>query len=99
MAQYEYKVIPAPAKPGKVRGASTPQARFARTLAAELNAQAHDGWEFLRAETLPVEERAGLTGTKTSFRSVLIYRRPLDIDESEAAAAALRLLEDRSGET
>ena len=63
MAQYEYKVVPAPARPGKVKGARGPAERFAASLAAELNAEATEGWEFLRAETLPVEERSGLTGT------------------------------------
>lgn len=98
MPAHEYKVTPAPARPAKVRGARTPEARFAATLEAALNAAAADGWEFLRAETLPVEERTGLTGTKATFRSVLVYRRavddgPQDMGEIEAP----RLLEDRGG--
>jgi len=95
MSRFEYKVVPAPQKAPKVKGASTVEARLALSLAAEFNGQAQEGWEFQRAETLPVEERTGLTGHKTSFKTVLIYRRLIDVDESEAAREALRLLTDR----
>ena len=98
MPHYEYKVAPAPSRPQKAKGARTPEARFAAALGAELNAAAEDGWEFLRAETLPVEERTGLTGTRTAFRSVLVYRRAVGPDDAEATRAAMKLLEDRSGD-
>lgn len=94
MPQFEYKVIPAPAKPGKAKGAA--EDKFAAALADALNAEGRSGWEFLRAETLPVEERQGLTGTKTVFRSVLVFRRATDIPETDATRAALHLLEDRA---
>lgn len=99
MRAHEYKVVPAPAKPAKVRGAKSPEARFAATLEAALNAAAEDGWEFLRAETLPVEERTGLTGTRSTFRSVLVYRRALDEAPPDTGdeAEGPRLLEDRGG--
>lgn len=95
MSHFEYKVVPAPQKAPKVKGASSVEARFAHSLAAELNGQARDGWEFQRAETLPVDERAGLTGHRTSFKTVLIYRRLIEVDETEATREALRLLADR----
>jgi hypothetical protein len=72
---YEYKVIPAPLRTVKVKGLSTPAERFAHLLEGAVNAEAGDGWEFVRAETLPCEERKGLTGTAKSFQSVLIFRR------------------------
>jgi hypothetical protein len=34
-----------------------------------------DGWEFQRAETLPSQERSGLTSTVTTYRNVLVFRR------------------------
>lgn len=76
MQSYEYKVVPAPARGDKVRGVKTTEDRFAQTLGAVLNAQARDGWEFQRTETLPAEERAGLTRTKTVYLNLLVFRRP-----------------------
>jgi hypothetical protein len=35
------------------------------------------GGEYLRADALPCDERTGLTGTKTTFQNVLVFRRPL----------------------
>ena len=74
---YEYKVIPSPLRTAKVKGLKTAAERFAHMLESALNAEALDGWEFLRAETLPCEERKGLTGTAKSFQSVLMFRRAL----------------------
>ena len=72
---YEYHVIPAPARAGKVKGAKTGAERFAQTLAGVMNEQAKDGWEFVRSETLSAEERAGLMKTKTVMHSLLVFRR------------------------
>ena len=77
---YEYRVIPAPVKGTKAKGAKTAPDRFALTLQEAMNAMANDGWEFLRAETLPSEERAGLTGTKTVYHNMLVFRRKRDTD-------------------
>jgi len=98
MPHFEYKVIPAPARPRKLRGAGGPEARFALSLAAELNEQAGEGWEYLRADTLPVEERRGLTGRRTRFQTVLVFRRLVDVDEADATREALRLLARGMGE-
>ncbi len=75
--RFEYRVVPAPAKGKKVKGVKTPQARFALGVEAVLNEMAADGWEYLRAELLPSEERSGLTGTVTRWRNVLVFRRPM----------------------
>lgn len=72
---YEYKVVPAPARTAKVKGLKTPGERFAHLLEACVNAEAADGWEFQRSETLPCEERKGFTGIAKTFQSVLIFRR------------------------
>jgi hypothetical protein len=58
MTQFEYKVVPAPAKGEKVRGAKTTADRFAVTLTGVMNDLGREGWEYLRADTLPCEERA-----------------------------------------
>lgn len=72
---YEYRVIPAPVKGTKAKGAKTVEERFALTLQEAMNSMAADGWEFQRAETLPSEERAGLTGRKTVYHNMLVFRR------------------------
>ncbi|WP_236638515.1 DUF4177 domain-containing protein [Mangrovicoccus ximenensis] len=73
---YEYHVIPAPERGQKARGAKTPDARYAAALAEVLNAQSSEGWEFQRAEVLPSQEKQGLTGSRTVYVNVLIFRRP-----------------------
>lgn len=77
MTRFEYKVVPAPTRGQKAKGAKTAESRFALAIEAELNALAAEGWEYHRAETLPSVERAGLTSSQTTFRSLLIFRRAL----------------------
>ncbi|WP_168201281.1 DUF4177 domain-containing protein [Qingshengfaniella alkalisoli] len=93
MTQYEYKVLPAPARSDKIKGVKSAPDRFAATLSAALNEQAGNGWEFIRAETLPHEERQGLTGTKSTFQTVLVFRRPTEAELPQVEQAGLRLLE------
>ncbi len=78
MARYEYQVVPAPSKGTKAKGVKAPEARFSLTLQDLMNEKGAEGWEYQRAETLPSEERKGLTGSATNWRHVLIFRRPLD---------------------
>lgn len=78
MPRYEYKVVPAPAKGQKSKGVKTPEGRFALSVETVLNEMAASGWEYLRAELLPSEERAGLTGTTTTWRNVLVFQRLQD---------------------
>ena len=76
MSSFEYTAIPAPIRAEKTKAAKTPAERYALTLTDEINRMAADGWEYLRAETLPSEERSGLTGRTTLFHNLLIFRRP-----------------------
>lgn len=85
MPYYEYKVVPSPRKGEKARGAKTVPERFALALSTLMNQFGAEGWEYLRADALPCDERVGLTGSKTSFQSMLVFRRMLDA----AAVAAL----------
>lgn len=77
MSSYEYTVIPAPSRAEKTKGAKTGIERFAVTLTDTLNDMARDGWDYVRAETLPAEERSGLTSRSTVYHNVLIFRRAL----------------------
>ena len=90
MPQYDYRVIPAPTKGRKAKGVKSPEGRFANTIEIVMNDMSVHGWEFLRAETLPSEERTGLTSSHTTYRTLLVFRRP---KPSDAAPFAPRLLE------
>lgn len=75
MSHFEYSVIPAPNRGEKGKDAKTPGDRYAAALAAELNRMARDGWEYVRADVLPSEERSGLTGRSTMYHNLLVFRR------------------------
>ncbi|MCQ0093613.1 DUF4177 domain-containing protein [Roseovarius sp. M141] len=104
MAIYEYKVIPAPTKGQKVQGIKMPEARFAHTIEELLNAQAANGWEYVRTDILPSDERSGLTGTQTVYRTLLVFRRakgggpqdPANEVISTAQSVAEAILPDRA---
>ncbi|KEO51303.1 hypothetical protein [Thioclava pacifica] len=87
MQQYEYKVVPAPARGEKERGLKTGADRFAHTLSAVMNEMAAKGWDYLRAETLPAEERAGLTGKTTVYHNLLVFRRAVSLDPAQGLGA------------
>ncbi len=92
MLTYEYKVVPSPRKGEKSRAAKTTPERFALALTTLMNNLAVDGWEYLRADALPCDERVGLTGTKTTFQNMLIFRR---VKAEGAEDAPLLLSEPR----
>lgn len=75
--RYEYTAIAAPARGEKTKEAKTPTDRYALAFTAELNRMAADGWEYIRADVLPSEERTGLTGRTTVYHNLLVFRRPL----------------------
>lgn len=85
MTHYEYKVVPAPAKGLKGEGIKSPEARFANALEQLMNEMGGQGWEYMRADTLPSTERSGLTGSTTEWRNMLIFRRALPQADSDAA--------------
>lgn len=93
MQRYEYKVIPAPRRGTKSREAKTTEDRFALTLSTLMNELGRDGWEYQRAETLPCEERAGFTKTRTVDQIVLVFRRALSANASPAATLAATLVD------
>lgn len=93
MQRYEYKVIPAPKRGEKLRGVKTTEDRFALTLTELMNSLGADGWDYVRADTLPCDERAGLTGTRTTYQNMLVFRRvrvDAAVPEAPAASSLLR---------
>lgn len=84
---HEYKVVPAPQRAQKVKGLKTTEQRFANTLAEAINAEAAGGWQFLRTETLPCEERGTLGSMRTTTVTVMIFARELGQVRPKAATA------------
>lgn len=84
MLRYEYKVIPAPKKPGKIKGVRGTEAKFAAEMSRLMNELGAEGWEYQRSDTLPCEERQGLTGKTTTFQNMLVFRRE-SVEATEAA--------------
>lgn len=82
MQRFQYKVIPAPRRGEKAKGAKTTEERFAVAMTRMMNELGAEGWDYVRADTLPCDERAGLTGTKTTYQNVLVFRRPLEVAEA-----------------
>jgi len=94
MTQYEYRVVPAPAKGLKAKGVKTPEGRFANSVQAVLNLQAEDGWEYLRSELLPSDERTGLTSSTTNWRNVLVFRRLVVAPVQDEPVAVVEIVEE-----
>jgi len=78
MPLYEYLTVPAPRKGEKTRGAKTPEARIALAMQSVLNEKGAEGWEYIRADLLPMEERSGLTSKAITYHTVLVFRRERD---------------------
>lgn len=79
---YEYKVVPAPTRGVKAKGVKSVEDRFAHALEVAMNELAAAGWEYLRTDTLPCEQREGLMSKTTVFQNMLVFRR------AKVAAAA-----------
>ncbi len=87
MQRFEFKVIPAPKRGEKARGVKTTEDRFALALTGLMNELGAEGWDYVRADALPCEERVGFTSTKTTYVNVLVFRR-LVVEDSEPVPAA-----------
>ncbi|WP_108814706.1 DUF4177 domain-containing protein [Loktanella sp. Alg231-35] len=85
---YEYKVIPAPARGLKAKGVKTSEDRFANALETAINTLAAKGWEYVRADTLPCEQREGLMGKTTVYQNMLVFRRAKAAKEAAPVIAA-----------
>jgi hypothetical protein len=82
MQRYEFTVIPAPRRGEKARGVKTPEDRFALALTNLMNRMGAEGWDYVRADVLPCDERVGLTGLKTTYQNMLVFRRPVPLSHA-----------------
>lgn len=76
MPMFEFKVILAPRKAEKIKGVRGHDERYAHTLMNKINALGIGGWEYLRAESLPVDEKSSMMGKSVEkYLSVMVFRR------------------------
>jgi hypothetical protein len=88
MTFYDYKVAPAPRQVKRVKGTKSGSEAFAHTLADAINAAAREGWEYVRAESLPAQEQGGWFRRGAEVvETVLIFRRPRESLGPRLAAA------------
>ena len=90
MPSHDYHVVPAPRRGVKAQGVRTPEDRFAHAVEIEMNRMAAEGWEFVRSDTLPCEQKSGWFSRPTTvFQTLLVFRRPAAEAEVQAARAAM----------
>ncbi len=75
MSGIEFKVIPAPDSPRRLKKTKGGQDPYAATLTSVFNEMGQDGWEFIRVETVQYRRRAGLFFRKLTERQMLVFRR------------------------
>ena len=95
MQRFEFKVIPAPKRGEKARGVKTTEDRFALALTNLMNQMGAEGWDYVRADSLPCEERSGFTSTKTTFQNMLVFRRVIPGSASEVQTGSRLILQDQ----
>lgn len=89
MAEYSYKTVAAPRRARKTRGVRGAEALIAHAVGEIIEAEAASGWEYLRTDSLPVEEGGGmLSRAATVWRAVMVFRRPADAPARKSASGA-----------
>lgn len=86
MTEYSYKTVAAPRRARKAKGIKGQEALLAHAMGEIITAETAGGWEYIRTDSLPVEEGGGLFSRPvTTWRAILIFRRPV---AARAAAPA-----------
>ena len=92
MQSYEYKAVAAPNRARRFKGVKGTANQFAMVISELMNDMASDGWEYLRSDSLPVDEKAGLLkGRMETYHTLLIFRRA-----KEGAPEMAGFIEDHS---
>ncbi|MEO0624001.1 MAG: hypothetical protein AAFU49_06120 [Pseudomonadota bacterium] len=74
---FEYKTVGGPERGRKRKGCKTAADRVAAAMEELIQAEAAEGWEYLRTDLVPVEERSGLFARRQTMHcAVLVFRRP-----------------------
>lgn len=75
--EYEYRVVPAPKRLRKIKGMHSTPELFAATLTDAINAEARQGWEYVRAESMAAEGPSGwFRRGRVVEETMMIFRRP-----------------------
>ncbi|SDZ09487.1 hypothetical protein SAMN05444004_10613 [Jannaschia faecimaris] len=90
---YEYEVIPAPTKAKRVAGLIKENERVAHEISELFNDMAIDGWEYVRADTISIDDVTGISGNIPKAHTLLVFRRPLIQSTTDAVEALM--LKDR----
>lgn len=99
MQTHEYVAIPAPRKAVSARGLKGVPAKFANAISNMMNEMAAEGWRYERTDTLPCDERQGLTGKTVKYHALMIFSRSIEIsDDQLALPAPTELLEEDAPE-
>ena len=88
MARFEYKVVPAPRKGKSGKGISGKSAKYAHALSSLMNEMGQDGYEYVRADTLPFDERVGLATKTVTYQNMLVFHRRIEDGADFMAAPA-----------
>lgn len=73
---YEYKCVAAPERARSRKGARGRTERVAAAMQDLIRDEAVDGWEYLRTDLLPVEEKSSwFSRPHEAHRAVLVFRR------------------------
>lgn len=87
---FEYKTVGGPERGVKRRGCRTAADRVAAAMQELIRIEAAEGWEYLRTDLVPVEERASWLGRKQVIHcAVLVFRRERP-EEPESRASLSR---------
>ena len=74
--EYEYRVVPAPRRLRKIKGVRSTSELFATTLTDAINAEARQGWEYVRTESMAAEGPSGwLRRGRMVEETMMIFRR------------------------
>jgi len=85
---YEYKTVGAPERGKRTRDSRSGSDRAAAAMQDIIQAEAAEGWEYLRTDLIPVLERVGwLSRPREVHRAVLIFRRALPVAQAPRMSA------------
>lgn len=88
MTGYNYKTIAAPRRLKKVKGVKGQDALLAHSVEELIAVEAAQGWEYLRADTFPVEAKGGMfLKPVVTERAVLVFRKPIAVQMAQPVAA------------
>jgi hypothetical protein len=76
MTEYEYRVIPAPAKPAHGRDAVGASDGFALIFAETLNDMGREGWLYVRTDVVTERHGRWPFRRRTETRDLLVFQRP-----------------------